>query len=77
MACPLGNPNLGIILENDHQVGICPCYLCSCGRHNCSPTRLNYHKLKTNYREDFGFYKTTRNSTPVKEGVIIRSRVPV
>ena len=34
--CPLSDPSIGIISENDHQVGLCLCRFCECGSHKCS-----------------------------------------
>jgi hypothetical protein len=34
--CLLNDPRLGIITENDHRVGLCLCYRCSCGKHFCA-----------------------------------------
>ena len=34
--CPLNDPNIGIISENDHRVGLCLCRFCDCGEHRCS-----------------------------------------
>ena len=33
--CPVSDPSLGIISENDHRVGLCLCKFCECGEHTC------------------------------------------
>ena len=37
--CPLSSPDLGVISENDHRVGLCLCPTCTCGQHKC-PSQL-------------------------------------
>lgn len=37
--CPLNDPDLGVISENDHRVGLCLCPTCTCGQHKC-PSQL-------------------------------------
>ena len=37
--CPLDNPNIDIIPENNHLVGICLCEFCKCGKHICPKNR--------------------------------------
>ena len=46
--CPLNNPNIGIIPENDHLVGNCLCQFCKCGNHICPKNR----HLKNQYLSD-------------------------
>ena len=54
--CPLEDPNIGIISENDHQVGLCLCKFCICNKHKCtrknSPSHLN-SSFRTTYSADF------------------------
>lgn len=38
--CPVSDPELRIISENDHRVGLCLCKFCQCGQHSC-PNPLN------------------------------------
>jgi hypothetical protein len=38
-ACPLSNPKIDIIPENDHLVGVCFCEYCKCGKHICTKNR--------------------------------------
>lgn len=38
-ACPLNNPDIDIIPENNHLVGICLCQFCNCGKHICPKNR--------------------------------------
>jgi hypothetical protein len=38
--CILNDPDLGIISENDHRVGLCLCHKCSCGKHKCVYRKL-------------------------------------
>ena len=33
--CPVSDPKIGIISENDHRVGLCLCKYCECGQHTC------------------------------------------
>ena len=52
--CPLRDPDLGIVSENDHQVDRCLCQFCTCGTHICPKVRLNpYSPLNSKYRTDF------------------------
>ena len=37
--CPLSDPNLGIIPENDHRVGLCLCRFCTCNTHICKANK--------------------------------------
>jgi len=57
--CPVSDPSLGIISENDHRVGLCLCRFCECGKHNCPnpllkefyPTSTFTTKYKTDYKK--------------------------
>ena len=57
--CPLDDPNLGIISENDHKVGLCICQFCTCSSHICPSNKLQnaYPRsvYKTKYNIDFKF----------------------
>ena len=33
--CPVSDPDLGLISENDHRVGLCICRFCTCSEHIC------------------------------------------
>ena len=33
--CPVSDPDLGLISENDHRVGLCICRFCTCKQHVC------------------------------------------
>lgn len=54
--CPLDDPNIGIISENDHQVGLCLCKYCTCSNHKCtrknSPSHPN-SSFRSTYSADF------------------------
>lgn len=39
-ACILKKPEVGVVSENDHRVGLCLCKLCSCGNHICPSLKL-------------------------------------
>lgn len=39
-SCILLKPEVGVISENDHRVGLCLCKLCSCGNHICPSLKL-------------------------------------
>ena len=72
--CPLNDPSIGIISENDHRVGLCLCRFCDCGNHKCSKNvnpnarstfNTNYmldHKPVENYSKDL-----INNSQPKAE----------
>ena len=53
--CPLFDPNIGIISENDHRVGLCLCRFCDCGEHTCSKNVNPNTKstFNTKYMQDF------------------------
>ena len=52
--CVLLDPEVGIICENDHKVGLCLCQFCSCGQHVC-PAQSFRPALPTRslYRTEF------------------------
>lgn len=55
--CPVSDPNIGIISENDHRVGLCLCKFCECGQHICpNPLSKDLYPNSTymsKYKEDF------------------------
>ena len=53
-SCPLGDPEIGIITENDHRVGLCLCKYCICGKHLCPslPPR-SYLPYRSNYQVNY------------------------
>ena len=58
--CPLADPDVGIVSENDHKVGACLCALCTCGTHIC-PGRLvpsRQSSFVTSYKQAFPAYKS-------------------
>ena len=52
--CPLADPEIGVVSENDHKVGLCLCHFCKCGKHIC-PARPRKKSLpyRSNYRCQF------------------------
>lgn len=63
--CPLYDPNIGIISENDHRVGLCLCRFCDCGEHTCSKNVNPNAKstFNTKYMID---YKESQFDVPLK-----------
>ncbi|OMJ74130.1 hypothetical protein SteCoe_27017 [Stentor coeruleus] len=55
--CPVSDPSLGIISENDHRVGLCLCKFCECGQHACpNPLAKDLYPNSTftsKYKADF------------------------
>ena len=54
--CIIDDPNLGILTENDHKLGLCLCIHCTCGKHLCSSKKLfnsQTLKLKSTYISHF------------------------
>ena len=55
--CPLSDPSMGIVSENDHKVGLCLCKYCDCNEHKCPV--LDKHDVymksafKSSYMQDF------------------------
>lgn len=66
--CPLSDPSVGIISENDHKVGLCLCRYCDCGEHKCPVLDKNeiYPKSSfySNYMKDF--QKKDKVDSPLK-----------
>ena len=65
--CPLSDPSVGIVSENDHKVGLCLCRYCDCNEHKCPV--LDKHDIylksafKSSYMQDF---KQSRFDSPLK-----------
>jgi hypothetical protein len=38
--CPLSNPDIGVISENDHRNKMCLCPICTCGKHICPSSSI-------------------------------------
>lgn len=55
--CPVSDPSLGIISENDHRVGLCLCRFCECGKHSCpNPLVKEFYPsstFTTKYKADY------------------------
>ncbi|CAG9330492.1 unnamed protein product [Blepharisma stoltei] len=58
--CLLDDPDLGIVTENDHNVGLCLCHKCTCGKHKC-PSRKIFRqipiKLQSSYNSEYQYIK--------------------
>lgn len=64
--CPLSDPSIGIISENDHKVGLCLCKFCECGSHKCykdSSISTPQSSFITKYQHD---YKKTYFDIPLR-----------
>ncbi|OMJ92157.1 hypothetical protein SteCoe_5147 [Stentor coeruleus] len=66
--CPLSDPSVGIVSENDHKVGLCLCKYCDCGEHTCPVLSKNDIHLKSafcsSYMQDF--QKSNGFDSPLK-----------
>ncbi|CAG9329989.1 unnamed protein product [Blepharisma stoltei] len=54
--CPLSDPSIGIVSENDHKVGLCLCKYCECGQHACPGNKQDLYlrsTFKTKYSHDY------------------------
>lgn len=64
--CPLSDPSIGIISENDHKVGLCLCKYCDCGLHKCSSRYSNLYPksaYSSKYQHD---YQRSQFDVPLK-----------
>ena len=64
--CPLSDPSIGIISENDHRVGLCLCRYCDCGTHKCYKETINFYPkstFSTKYQHD---YQKNQFDVPLK-----------
>ena len=54
-ACPLADPDLGIVPDMAHKVGTCICALCTCGNHICPGRSQSASKssFSTSYRTHY------------------------
>ena len=66
--CPLDNPNIDIIPENNHLVGICLCEFCKCSKHICPKNRhLTSKYLKDSFLTSYSReYKQLNFGVPYK-----------
>lgn len=55
--CPVSDPSIGIISENDHRVGLCLCRFCTCSQHSCpsvkAPDPFLSCAFLTKYQQEF------------------------
>ena len=61
ISCPLSNPDLGIVSEQDHFNNQCICHLCTCQRHLCPNNRTKFQLQSTfvsHYKRQFARFKT-------------------
>ena len=70
--CPLTNPNIDIIPENNHLVGICLCQFCTCGKHICPKNRhLSSHYLHDSFDTSYSrSFRKTVTEAPYKPRAI-------
>ena len=64
--CPLSDPSIGIISENDHRVGLCLCKFCECGSHKCfkmSAAACPKSSFSSKYQRD---YQKTQFDVPLR-----------
>ncbi|CAG9315196.1 unnamed protein product [Blepharisma stoltei] len=77
--CPLSNPNIGIISENDHKNHQCICELCSCGTHKC-PAKLNdpypISMYRSQYKNEFIKGQCAKTS-PIRSAENTYSHYPI
>ena len=65
--CLLSRPDIGVVSENDHRVGLCLCTFCTCGKHVCSYSRRpRKGSFATSYRTSFS----------AKKPVVVRRLAP-
>ena len=65
--CPLSDPSVGIVSENDHKVGLCLCRYCDCGEHNCPVLDKNEIYLKSSFKSIYQQeYKKASFDSPLK-----------
>lgn len=51
--CLLDDPDLGLITDNEHKLGMCLCEQCSCGSHQCPFIRPGKEISKSVYRSTY------------------------
>ena len=65
--CPLSDPRIGLITENDHRVRLCLCPMCSCGEHICPAKAQQEPYLKSAYQTTYGSnYQRHLKPDPIK-----------
>lgn len=66
--CPLSDPELGIISENDHRVGICLCQFCTCSKHICPSSKLRDAYPRSFYQTKYKLdYKPQEPNQPLRK----------
>lgn len=63
VGCPLNDPELPIVTENEHKLGHCYCHHCNCKRHVCPGERA---KVKTASSGWFSQYKQEFRKKAIK-----------
>jgi len=51
--CPLSDPSIGIVSENDHKVGLCLCRFCTCSKHVCPYLEHSDLYLKSAFKSTY------------------------
>ena len=65
--CPLSDPSVGIVSENDHKVGLCLCRFCDCGEHSCPVLDKNEVYLKSAFQSSYmKAYQNASFDSPLK-----------
>ncbi|CAG9323809.1 unnamed protein product [Blepharisma stoltei] len=65
--CPLSDPSIGIISENDHKVGLCLCKYCECGEHLC-PSARSDNSIKATFRTKYNYdYQPSNFDIPLRQ----------
>ena len=65
--CPLSDPSMGIVSENDHKVGLCLCRFCDCGEHTCPVLDRNEIYLKSAFTSSYMHsYQKASFDSPLK-----------
>jgi len=66
--CPLSDPELGIISENDHRVGLCLCQFCTCSEHICPSFKLQDAYPQSFYQTKYKLdYKPHELNPPLRQ----------
>lgn len=65
--CPLSDPSVGIVSENDHKVGLCLCRFCDCGEHTCPVLDKNEIYLRSAFQSSYmKAYQNNSFDSPLK-----------
>lgn len=71
--CPLTDPDIGPVSDNDHKLGLCMCSRCTCGSHVCPFPRFSLKRnprsvYKSTYRSQFRSQRASKSIPVIRQG---------